>query len=116
MGLTQVRGARGEKLAVNFLRKLGYRILKNNTRTPYGEIDIICHEGEVLVFVEVKTRNSKQFGNPEDAIVGNKLKRLKKSIEFYVTEQAWKGDYRLDVVAVEKNKGDEQCMLIRDVG
>jgi putative endonuclease len=116
MGLTQVRGARGENLAAAFLRQQGYRILKRNVRTPFGEIDIICREGAMLVFVEVKSRSSKQFGNPEDAVVGKKLERLKKSIEFYVTRQKWNGDYRLDIVTVEKTKNNEECTLIRDVG
>jgi putative endonuclease len=116
MGLTQVRGARGENLAADFLRQLGFRILKRNVRTPFGEIDIICRKGAMLIFVEVKSRSSKQFGNPEDAVVGKKLERLTKSIEYYVTEYNWKGDYRLDVVVVEKAGTEQQCKLICDVG
>lgn len=116
MGLTQVRGARGENLAAAFLRQQGYQILKKNIRTPFGEIDLICRDGATLVFVEVKLRYSKQFGNPEDAVVGKKFERLEKSIEFYVTGNAWKGDYRLDIVTVETKGAGEQCALLRDVG
>ena len=63
------RGARGEKLARRHLRREGYKILYRNFRgRTGGEIDIVCRDGETLVFVEVKTRSSEDFGRPFETI------------------------------------------------
>ncbi|PYI76452.1 MAG: YraN family protein [Verrucomicrobia bacterium] len=62
-------GARGEKLASVFLRRQGYKILYRNFRARHGgEVDIICRDKDTLVFVEVKTRRSEQFGRPAEAV------------------------------------------------
>ena len=58
-------GGRGEKIAASFLRRQGYRIIEKNYRTRLGEIDIVAREDEDLVFVEVKTRRSTEFGLPQ---------------------------------------------------
>lgn len=63
------RGALGEKLACRFLRKNGYKILYRNFRGRRGgEIDIVCRDNDTLVFIEVKTRGSEDFGRPFEAI------------------------------------------------
>ena len=63
------RGALGEKLAARLLRKRGYKILYRNFRgRTGGEIDIVCRDRDTLVFVEVKTRGSEDFGRPIEAI------------------------------------------------
>lgn len=70
-------GARGEKLAGRFLRRSGYKILYRNFRgRSGGEIDIVCRDGDTLVFVEVKTRSSAEFGRPFDAVNRDKQKRV----------------------------------------
>ncbi|MCH8158067.1 MAG: YraN family protein, partial [Nitrospinae bacterium] len=61
-------GKAGEKAAVAFLKKQGYRILKKNFRTAVGEIDIIAEQGRTVVFIEVKTRSGDKFGHPFEAI------------------------------------------------
>jgi putative endonuclease len=73
----------GEDLACEFLKKKGYKIIERNFRKGYGEIDIICIKNKTLVFVEVKTRTSKSFGTPIEAISYFKLKSLIKTAEFY---------------------------------
>src|SRR5205085_12321059 len=71
------RGARGEKLALRFLRRNGYKVLYRNFRgRSGGEIDIVCRDKDTLVFVEVKTRTREDFGRPFDAIDRNKQKRI----------------------------------------
>ena len=73
------RGARGEKLACRFLRSHGYKILYRNFRARTGgEIDIVCRDGDTLVFVEVKTRGSEDFGRPVEAINRQKQLRISK--------------------------------------
>ncbi len=72
-----VRGASGEKLAGRFLRRNGFKILYRNFRgRSGGEIDIVCRDGETLVFVEVKTRSREDFGRPIDAVDREKQKRV----------------------------------------
>jgi putative endonuclease len=64
-------GRRGEKIAIGFLRKSGYKILFRNFRAKYGgEIDLVCRDrsAKVLVFVEVKTRTTDLFGDPHEAV------------------------------------------------
>lgn len=70
-------GARGEKLACQFLRKNGFKVLYRNFRgRSGGEIDIVCRDHDTLVFVEVKTRTREDFGRPLDAVDRNKQKRI----------------------------------------
>lgn len=62
-------GREGEQEAVRFLRSRGYKILRRNFRAPGGgEVDVVCRHGDVLVFVEVKTRWTEDFGRPLDAV------------------------------------------------
>jgi putative endonuclease len=73
------RGARGEKLARRFLRSHGYKILYRNFRAcGGGEIDIVCRDGDTLVFVEVKTRSDEDFGRPIEAVDRQKQLRVSK--------------------------------------
>jgi len=70
-------GARGEKLAGRYLRRHGYKILHRNFRgRTGGEIDLVCRDHDVLVFVEVKTRTREDFGRPFDAVNRDKQKRI----------------------------------------
>jgi putative endonuclease len=72
-----VRGARGEKLACRFLRQNGYKVLYRNFRGRRGgEIDIVCRQKDTLVFVEVKTRKSEDFGRPVTAVHSGQQRRI----------------------------------------
>ena len=72
-----VRGASGETLACRHLRRQGYKILYRNFRgRTGGEIDIVCREGDTLVFVEVKTRTREDFGRPFEAITLEQQRRI----------------------------------------
>jgi len=73
------RGVRGEKLACQFLRNHGYKILYRNFRDRTGgEIDVVCRDGDTLVFVEVKTRGGEDFGRPVEAVDRQKQLRVSK--------------------------------------
>jgi len=99
-------GQDGEKQAAEFLKRQGYKILDLNFRTKYGEIDIVARDGDVLVFVEVKTRSSQQFGLPEEAVGYHKLQHLQKAAAYYraVRTGLPEGE-RVDVIAIETNTG-----------
>ncbi|MBI2621697.1 MAG: YraN family protein [Candidatus Levybacteria bacterium] len=91
----------GEELAVQFLRKRGYKIIDRNFRKGYGEIDIIALQGRTLVFVEVKTRTSYQFGAPFEQITPFKLHSLVKTAQFYkVLNPKLPQSLRIDAISV----------------
>jgi putative endonuclease len=95
-------GEWGETFAANYLEKLGYEILARNLRTPYGEIDIVAKEKNQLVFVEVKTRSTKKFGNPEDSITEGKITHLIESAVSYLQDNPeYSEDWRVDVIAIQ---------------
>ena len=80
----KVTGNRGEGLAVDYLEKKGYRIEECNFHTRFGEIDIVCWDGETLVFVEVKTKIGHDFGEPEEMVNKGKLAQVKRMGEVYI--------------------------------
>lgn len=78
-------GADGEKNAVRYLKKRKYKIIETNYRTPFGEADIVALYGDLLVFVEVKTRSSEFFGAPGEAVDRQKRERYFKIAEYFVS-------------------------------
>ncbi len=99
-------GRFGEDLAVRFLRQKGYRILKTNYRTPFGEIDIIAEYGDVLVFVEVKSRKSAAFGPPTASVDRRKQKKISMSALSYLKSAKKTGARaRFDVVSIRLSDG-----------
>ena len=101
-------GVLGEKLAKDFLKKRGYRIIETNYRCPQGEIDIIAKQKDTLAFIEVRTKTSLEFGSPEESITSAKKERMKAAALHYQQmhnnlPQLW----RIDVVAVELNQKGE---------
>jgi len=92
----------GEKLAADFLKKRGYKILKRNHRCREGEIDIIAQHGDCLVFVEVRTKKSSGFGTPEESVTLAKREKLVLLTNTYLQTLANPpAAWRIDVVAVE---------------
>ena len=106
MGLIKVKrkatGILGEKLARDFLRKQGYRILEANYRCPRGEVDLVARHKDYLVFVEVRTKTSRVFGTPEESITLTKKERLiAVAAHYQQTHDNLPQLWRIDVVAVE---------------
>lgn len=109
---TKDLGKWGEMIASEYLAKAGYQVLERNTRTEYGEIDLIVEREGTLVFVEVKTRRSSAYGYPEEAITRSKIDHMIASAEAYLqTIMDFEGDWRIDVVAVEINELDNQPLI-----
>lgn len=99
-------GTRGEDIAVDYLNRKGYRILTRNFRFGRGEIDIIAEDQDVLVFIEVKSRSSDAYGEPEDSITIRKRKQLRKVALGYLFVHAIEGKpCRFDVVAISFEGG-----------
>lgn len=105
-------GILGEKLAGEFLKKRGYHIRETNYRCPRGEIDIIAtHKGH-LVFVEVRTKKSLEFGSPEESITPGKQRRLRTVAAYYrQTHHNLPELWRIDAVAVEMDQGGEPSRI-----
>ena len=97
-------GKKGEQLAVDFLQKKGYKILERNYRYQKAEIDIIARLNDTLCAVEVKTRSTPDFGNPQDFVKPKQIQQLVKAIDFYVIENDLDVEVRFDIVAIIKNK------------
>lgn len=95
-------GPWGEERAAAFLRKEGYRIIGRNVRpNRHDEIDIIARKGESLVFVEVKTRGSEDFGRPSSAVDAKKRHALNRAVASYLRKLRYPElYYRLDIVEV----------------
>ncbi|MEK7092413.1 MAG: YraN family protein [Patescibacteria group bacterium] len=94
----------GENQATLYLQKKGYKILERNFKARYGEIDIIATHKDTLVFVEVKTRTSNEFGTPFEAITPWKLKAVVRTAQFYeLTHKKLPEALRIDAVAVLLN-------------
>ena len=99
-------GARGEEIALRYLKSRGYRILERNYRIKFGEIDIIAEQGDNLVFIEVKTRSDNHFGSPFESVTTQKQKQLSKVGLEYISKQGWHNrPARFDVVGIELQKG-----------
>jgi|SRR3989344_8026107 len=101
-------GNYGETLASEFLKKLGYKILERNFRIRGGEIDIVAKDKETIVFVEVKTRYSHDFGEPLESITPWKINFLIRACQFYVIKKRLENSpLRIDVVTVDFTNGQE---------
>ena len=105
-------GALGEKLAKNFLKKKGYRIRETNFRCREGEIDIIAERKDYLVFVEVRTKTSSDFGSPEESVTFAKKERLIASALAYLnSHQNLPSSWRIDFVAVELDQKGKSTQI-----
>jgi putative endonuclease len=101
----QETGRRGEELARDFLKKRGFSIVETNYRCPGGEIDIICRDKDYLVFAEVRTKTSREFGSPEESITQSKKKRmLAAAYHYWQVHGSSPESWRIDLVAIELDK------------
>ncbi|MCB4798023.1 YraN family protein [Neotamlana laminarinivorans] len=95
-------GKKGEQLAVDFLIENNYQIVERNYRFDKAEVDIIANKNDVLAIIEVKTRSSNNFGNPEDFVKLKQIKNLVKAVNEYVTVNNLDVEVRFDIIAIVK--------------
>lgn len=96
-----VLGRNGEQLAARFLETAGYRIIARNWRGSRGELDIVADHHGTTVIVEVKTRSTRAFGHPFEAVTPRKLRALRRLAgEWCAQAQTGRRGIRLDVIAV----------------
>lgn len=106
-GHRQSLGRKGESLAAAYLERQGYSIIDRNLETPYGEIDLIARQSNVIVFVEVKTRASSSLGPPEISITPRKAEHMRCAAEYYIQQHPeLSNDWRIDAFSVQIQAGD----------
>jgi putative endonuclease len=99
-------GIKGEQIAENFLLKKGYKILHRNWRFGRREVDIIALQGNMLVFIEVKTRSSYLFGYPEESIGSKKQGFLKQAAEAFMETEIAYTSARFDTISILMKDGE----------
>jgi putative endonuclease len=100
-------GRWGEEKAAIYLKKQGYKILEQNARTSYGEIDIVASKYDTIIFVEVKTRRSKAYGNPEESITQEKREHIINSGQAYLVDHPELGsNWQIDVISIQCDQGN----------
>lgn len=97
-------GAAGEQLALEYLIKKGCKIVLRNWRFKNLEVDLIVMDADTLVFVEVKTRSSTDFGEPYTFVDVRKQRRLIRAAQAYILQYAYVGEVRFDVVALVRKE------------
>jgi putative endonuclease len=97
-------GKKGEQLAVDFLLKNNYTIIERNYRFDKAEVDIIAQKNEILAIVEVKTRSTPGFGNPQDFVKPKQIKNLVKAVNEYVIVNELDVEVRFDIIAILREK------------
>lgn len=98
-------GQKGEQIAQLFLKNKGYLILHTNYRFQHMEVDIIALDKDTLVFCEIKTRTSKIFGYPEEAVTLRKQKHLKICAEHFQLSNPNYNKLRFDIVSIIHSQG-----------
>ena len=108
-------GKDGEQIAVDYLKKNGYRICETNFRCPLGEIDIIAREKSELVFIEVKTRKTTDLGYPEQAVGMRKQKKMSQLALWYLQKKKLAdANARFDVIAIILMPEGNEIKLIKN--
>lgn len=107
-------GKEGEDLAADFLLSNGYKIVARNFRYLKAEVDIIARKENVLAVVEVKTRSTPDFGDPQNFLKQKQINSLVKAIDHFVNEHNLDVDVRFDIVAIIRNKAGTRIEHLED--
>jgi putative endonuclease len=114
MALHNEIGKKGEKLAADFLSKAGYKIIAYNWRYRHKEVDIIAHDGNYLVIVEVKLRSTDYFGDPSEFVTKKKQRFLIEAAEAYLNTIAEEPEVRFDIISIIAGSNGYQFDHITD--
>lgn len=107
-------GKAGEEIAAGHLERRGYRILARNWRIHRDELDIIAKKDGKLIVVEVKTRSTAQFGEPETAVTPGKIRSIVRATEEYIMMTDYNGETQFDVIGILLGEGKMQMNHIED--
>lgn len=107
-------GKLGEEIAANYLEGKGYEIVERNWRNTHKEIDIIAKDGETLVMVEVKTRQTDEYGNPDTAVTKKKQRLLIAAANAYLFKNKLDVETRFDIISIIFKDGEPVIEHIED--
>ena len=107
-------GKQGEELAVQYLIGKGYEILERNWRNIHKEIDVIAKDGECLVIVEVKTRQTDEYGDPDIAVTRKKQRMLITAANAYISKYNMDAETRFDIISIIFKDGEPVIEHIED--
>jgi putative endonuclease len=105
------RGAQAEQLAARYLQQQGLRLIAQNYRSRFGEIDLIMHDGTTLVFIEVRLRRNSGFGGAAASIDARKQKRIISTAQQYLASLARVPRCRFDAVLLDDTQGGNMHWL-----
>lgn len=112
---TTERGARAEAHATRLLVEAGYSIVERNYRCKSGELDVVARDGDVLVFVEVRSRADDEHGSAAETVRWGKQRRVIRAARFYLAERAPAYERcRFDVVALTGTPDGVDAVLLKD--
>lgn len=112
--MSKAIGESAERIASNYLTKLGFKILSRNWKNRWCEIDIVASKDKRIHFVEVKYRKNVAYGSGLDYITKAKAKQMQFAALQWVTENDWQGDYQLDVIAIDGDLTNPQVSYVPD--
>ncbi|MDT0690882.1 YraN family protein [Salegentibacter sp. F188] len=107
-------GKKGEEMAAEFLQKNGYTIVARNFVYQKAEVDIIARKSNSLIAVEVKTRSTPDFGDPQEFIKKKQIQQLLKAVNYFAEEQELDLEVRFDVIAIIKNQAGTKIEHLKD--
>jgi putative endonuclease len=107
-------GVEGEERAARYLLAEGYTILERNWRCGKAEVDIIAAKGEVLAAVEVKSRSSNAFGDPQVFVSRKKMRLLQKAMNAYVNLKGSDREVRFDIIGIVRERGRTRITHLED--
>ncbi len=114
MAKHNILGKKGEELAVDFLLNKGYDIVARNFRYQKAEIDVIARKDNYLVVVEVKTRSTPDFGDPQEFVKAKQIQQLLKAVDFFVNDHDLNVEVRFDIIAIIRNKAGTKIDHLED--
>ncbi|MDP3353298.1 MAG: YraN family protein [Flavobacteriaceae bacterium] len=107
-------GQKGEDLAAEYLLKNGYKIIERNWRFRKAEVDLIAQKENILAVIEVKTRTSLDFGNPQDFVNPKKIKLMVSAINEYVISKNLDVSVRFDIIGILQNGNETKLEHLED--
>ena len=107
-------GKSGEEIAYDFLQKKGYLLLERNWRHRNDEVDIIARQGDTLVIIEVKTRSTAYFGEPEVFVTRKKQQFMIRAANAYIFIHNINSETRFDIISVLQSNGQVSIRHIED--
>ncbi|WP_115460919.1 YraN family protein [Winogradskyella aurantiaca] len=107
-------GKNGEQLAVDYLIAQGYNVRARNYRFERAEVDILAEKNGILAAVEVKTRTSREFGNPQDFVKPRQIQNLVKAVDAYILEESLDLEVRFDIIAIIKTNEHQELEHLKN--